>query len=70
MATSRVLNVVSRLRDTRHDSRAGHPAWRRYSSLTNIFLRILVHNHEHMGQAIGYVRMNGIAPPWSAGRDQ
>jgi uncharacterized damage-inducible protein DinB len=36
----------------------------------DIFLRILVHNHEHMGQAIAYARMNGIAPPWSAGRDQ
>jgi uncharacterized damage-inducible protein DinB len=36
----------------------------------DIFLRILVHNHEHMGQAIGYARMNGIAPPWSPGRDQ
>jgi uncharacterized damage-inducible protein DinB len=36
----------------------------------DIFLRILVHNHEHMGQAIGYARMNGIAPPWSSGRDQ
>ena len=36
----------------------------------DIFLRILVHNHEHMGQAIGYARMNGIAPPWSTARDQ
>jgi uncharacterized damage-inducible protein DinB len=36
----------------------------------DIFLRILVHNHEHMGQAIAYARMNGIAPPWSAGQGQ
>lgn len=36
----------------------------------DIFLRILVHNHEHMGQAIAYARMNGIAPPWSSARDQ
>lgn len=36
----------------------------------DIFLRILVHSHEHMGQAIAYARMNGIAPPWSAGRGQ
>jgi uncharacterized damage-inducible protein DinB len=32
----------------------------------DVFLRILVHNHEHMGQAIAYARMNGIVPPWSA----
>jgi rhodanese-related sulfurtransferase/uncharacterized damage-inducible protein DinB len=23
------------------------------------------HNHEHLGQLIGYARMNGIVPPWS-----
>jgi uncharacterized damage-inducible protein DinB len=32
----------------------------------DVFLRILVHNHEHMGQAVAYARMNGIVPPWSA----
>jgi uncharacterized damage-inducible protein DinB len=30
-------------------------------------LRILVHNHEHMGQSIAYARMNGVVPPWSKG---
>lgn len=32
---------------------------------TNVLLRLLVHNHEHMGQAIAYARMSGVAPPWS-----
>jgi uncharacterized damage-inducible protein DinB len=36
----------------------------------DLFLRILVHNHEHMGQAIAYARMNGVTPPWSAGGSQ
>lgn len=31
-----------------------------------VLLRILVHNHEHMGQAIAYARMSGVVPPWSA----
>jgi uncharacterized damage-inducible protein DinB len=31
----------------------------------DVFLRVLVHNHEHMGQSIAYARMNGVAPPWS-----
>lgn len=35
----------------------------------DVFLRILVHNHEHMGQAIAYARMNGVVPPWSAARE-
>lgn len=30
-----------------------------------VFLRILVHNNEHMGQSIAYARMNGVVPPWS-----
>jgi uncharacterized damage-inducible protein DinB len=33
----------------------------------DVFLRLLVHNNEHMGQAVAYARMNGITPPWSAG---
>lgn len=34
----------------------------------DVFTRILVHNHEHMGQAIAYARMNGVVPPWTATR--
>jgi uncharacterized damage-inducible protein DinB len=30
-----------------------------------IYLRILVHNNEHMGQSVAYARMNGVVPPWS-----
>ena len=28
-------------------------------------LLCLYHNHEHLGQAIAYARVNGIVPPWS-----
>ncbi|MBC8164635.1 MAG: DinB family protein [Bryobacteraceae bacterium] len=38
---------------------------KRDSSVDSVFLRILVHNHEHMGQSIAYARMLGVAPPWS-----
>lgn len=31
----------------------------------NVFLRLLVHNHEHMGQMIAYARSLGVKPPWS-----
>lgn len=30
-----------------------------------VLLRLLVHDHEHMGQAIAYARMIGVTPPWS-----
>ncbi len=35
------------------------------ASADGVFLRILAHNSEHMGQSIAYARMNGIVPPWS-----
>jgi uncharacterized damage-inducible protein DinB len=28
---------------------------------------LVSHGHEHLGQAIAYARMNGVAPPWSEG---
>jgi uncharacterized damage-inducible protein DinB len=31
-------------------------------------LIILSHANEHLGQLIGYTRMNGITPPWSEGQ--
>jgi uncharacterized damage-inducible protein DinB len=33
-------------------------------TVDGMYLRIIVHANEHMGQSIAYARMNGIAPPW------
>jgi uncharacterized damage-inducible protein DinB len=30
-----------------------------------MYLRIIIHDNEHMGQLIAYARMNGVVPPWS-----
>ena len=30
-------------------------------------LLLMTHGHEHLGQSIAYARVNGVAPPWSAG---
>jgi len=35
------------------------------STVDNMYLRIIVHANEHMGQLVAYARMNGIVPPWS-----
>lgn len=35
------------------------------SKVENVYLRILAHVSEHMGQSIAYARMNGVVPPWS-----
>ena len=39
----------------------GRPATKRA-----VLVLLATHNHEHLGQQIAYVRMNGIVPPWSA----
>jgi uncharacterized damage-inducible protein DinB len=35
-------------------------------TIDGMYLRIIVHDNEHMGQLVAYARINGIAPPWSA----
>jgi len=34
------------------------------ATVDGMYLRITVHDNEHMGQ-VAYARMNGIVPPWS-----
>jgi uncharacterized damage-inducible protein DinB len=38
---------------------------KRDATVDGMYLRILVHNNEHMGQLIAYARMSGVKPPWS-----
>jgi uncharacterized damage-inducible protein DinB len=38
----------------------------RDATVDGIYLRIIVHDNEHMGQLIAYARMTGVVPPWSA----
>ncbi len=39
----------------------------RDATVAGMYLRIIVHANEHMGQLVAYARFNGIVPPWSAG---
>lgn len=36
-------------------------------TVDGLYLRILCHENEHMGQLIAYGRVIGVVPPWSAG---
>lgn len=38
----------------------------RDSTVDAMYLRIIVHANEHMGQLVAYARMTGVVPPWSA----
>jgi uncharacterized damage-inducible protein DinB len=37
----------------------------RDATVDGMYLRIIVHANEHMGQLVAYARMNGVVPPWS-----
>ena len=37
----------------------------RDATVDGMYLRIIVHDNEHMGQLIAYARMMGVVPPWS-----
>lgn len=37
----------------------------RDATVDGMFLRIIVHDNEHMGQLVAYARMTGVVPPWS-----
>ena len=37
----------------------------RDATVDGMYLRIIIHANEHMGQLIAYARMSGVAPPWS-----
>ena len=48
------------------DAKLGHHLhfFGEQTTIRRVYLRLLAHAHEHMGQMIGYLRMNGISPPW------
>jgi uncharacterized damage-inducible protein DinB len=71
--------VIKFLRESLDAVRASYPTADRAKKVTffgrdatadGVFLRLLVHNHEHMGQAIAYARMSGVVPPWSTGGER
>jgi uncharacterized damage-inducible protein DinB len=37
----------------------------RDATVDAMYLRIIVHANEHMGQLVAYARMTGVTPPWS-----
>ncbi len=49
----------------KHVTVANHDA-----TVEGVYLRILIHANEHMGQLVAYARVNGIVPPWSEGNNK
>ena len=55
----------ARAKETPADLQRKVTVFGRSATVDGMYLRILVHDNEHMGQLIAYARMNGIVPPWS-----
>ncbi len=36
------------------------------TTVGDVWIRAVVHMHEHLGQSIAYARANSVVPPWSA----
>jgi uncharacterized damage-inducible protein DinB len=69
-----VINWLKRSQEAVRNARAGLKAPDlqrkvkvngRDATADGMYLRIIVHANEHMGQLIAYARVNGITPPWS-----
>jgi len=75
-AKAEVINWLKRSLDAVKTAHAGiKPAdlqrkvkvEKRDATVDGMYLRIIVHANEHMGQLVAYARVNGIVPPWSEG---
>jgi len=40
------------------------PFFGEHTTVRRVYLRLLTHMHEHMGQLVGYMRMMGMKAPW------
>jgi uncharacterized damage-inducible protein DinB len=63
----RSLDAVkqARLAETPQDFQRKVRVASRDATVDGMYLRIIVHANEHMGQLIAYARMTGVVPPWS-----
>jgi uncharacterized damage-inducible protein DinB len=56
---------AAHLAETPEDLKRPVKIYDRDATVDGMYLRIIVHANEHMGQLIAYARMTGVVPPWS-----
>jgi uncharacterized damage-inducible protein DinB len=56
---------VAHLKETPGDLKRTVHIADRNTTVDGMYLRILVHDNEHMGQLVAYARMTGVVPPWT-----
>ena len=60
------LNAIKNTPDASLTQKVEFPFPGEFTNMS-VVLIILAHSNEHLGQLIGYARMNNITPPWSEG---
>jgi uncharacterized damage-inducible protein DinB len=53
------------LKETPEDLKRKVHIYDRDATVDGMYLRIIVHANEHMGQLVAYARMTGVVPPWA-----
>ena len=56
---------TAHLAETFEDLKRAVKIYDRDATVDGMYLRILVHANEHMGQLIACARITGVLPPWS-----
>ena len=56
---------TAHLKETPEDLQRKVKVFNRDATVDGMYLRIIVHANEHMGQLVAYARMTGVVPPWS-----
>ena len=73
-AKADVISWLKRSLDAARDARARETPkelerrvefFKRTTTADAVYLRLIIHCNEHMGQLVAYARMTGLTPPWS-----
>jgi uncharacterized damage-inducible protein DinB len=73
-AKADVISWLKRSLDAARDARAREAPkelerkvefFRQSTTADAVYLRLIIHCNEHMGQLVAYARMTGVTPPWS-----
>jgi uncharacterized damage-inducible protein DinB len=73
-AKADVISWLKRSLDAARDARATETPkelerrvefFQRSTTADAVYLRLIIHCNEHMGQLVAYSRMTGVTPPWS-----
>jgi uncharacterized damage-inducible protein DinB len=73
-AKADVISWLKRSLDAARDARAKETPkdlerrvefFKRSTTADAVYLRLIIHCNEHMGQLVAYARMTGVTPPWS-----